>query len=129
MAPHVTGVAQIAIYVSDLPANVAFYRDKVGVPFLFEAPPAMAFFQAGDTRLLVAAAPPGRPVHPPSIIQFRVGDIMAAHQELTARGVVFTAAPHVVHRAPGYELWLAEFEGPEGATHALMQEHGRLPAA
>jgi len=55
--PLVTGLGQVAMYVSDLPRTVAFYRDQVGVRFLFEAPPSMAFFQAGGTRLLIGAAP------------------------------------------------------------------------
>ncbi len=125
----VTGLGQVAFYVSDLPAAIAFYRDTVGVPFLFEAPPAMAFFQMGATRLLIGAAPPGQAVHPASSLQFRVADISAAHQELVGRGVKFTQGPHRVHQAPGYELWLAEFAGPEGAVHALMEEKGRLPGA
>jgi predicted enzyme related to lactoylglutathione lyase len=126
--PTIGAIGQIAFYVQDLPASIAFYRDQVGVPFLFEAPPAMAFFRAGDTRILIGAAPPGRPVHPPSALQFRVADIHAAHRALAARGVTFVNEPHVVHRAPGYELWLAEFAGPEGAAHALMEERGALPA-
>lgn len=126
-APMVTGLGQVAMYVSDLPLNIAFYRDQVGVPFLFEAPPSMAFFQAGETRLLIGAAPVGQPVHPPSSLQFRVADIVAAHRTLVERGVTFRNAPHLVHQAPGYELWLAEFAAPGGAAHALLQEKGRLP--
>lgn len=124
----ITGLGQVAWYVADLPASVKFYRDTVGVPFLFEAPPAMAFFQLGDTRLLIGAAPPGQAVHPPSTLQFRVKDIVAAHRELVSRGVKFAGEPHVVHKAQGYELWLAEFEGPEGAALALLEERGRLQA-
>lgn len=127
-APQISAVGQIAMYVADLPGAIAFYRDKVGLPFLFEAPPAMAFFRIGDARLLLGAAPPGTTVHPPSTLQFRVSDIQAAHQALAARGVEFIAEPHVVHRAPGYELWLAEFKGPEGAAHGLMEERGSLGA-
>ena len=125
--PLVTGLGQVAMYVSDLPRTVAFYRDQVGVRFPFEAPPSMAFFQAGGTRLLIGAAPAGQAVHPPSSLQFRVADIVAAHRTLVERGVTFRNAPHVVHQAPGYELWLAEFEAPDGAAHALLEEKGRLP--
>lgn len=127
-APVISAVGQIAMYVADLPAAVAFYRDKLGLPFLFEAPPAMAFFRIGDARLLLGAAPAGTPVHPPSVLQFRVTDIEGVHRTLASRGIRFRAQPHVVHKAPGYELWLAEFDGPEGATHGLMEERGTLTA-
>ncbi len=126
-APVVTGLGQVAMYVADLPLNITFYRDQVGAQFLFEAPPSMAFFQLGETRLLIGAAPAGQAVHPPSSLQFRVADISAAHRTLVERGVTFRNAPHVVHQAPGYELWLAEFDAPGGATHALLEEKGRLP--
>jgi len=28
----------------------------------------------------------------------------------------------LVHRAPGTALWLADFDAPDGGTHALMEE-------
>jgi predicted enzyme related to lactoylglutathione lyase len=36
--------------------------------------------------------------------------------------VRFTAAPHVVNRTAGSELWLAEFTDPDGNQLALMSE-------
>ncbi len=35
-------IAQIAIPVKDLARAIAFYRDTLGMKFLFEAPPALA---------------------------------------------------------------------------------------
>ena len=46
-------VAQILIPVEDFESGVAFYRDVLGIPFLFAAPPQMAFFRCGGVRLLV----------------------------------------------------------------------------
>ena len=46
-------VAQILIPVEDFESGVAFYRDVLGIPFLFSAPPQMAFFLCGGVRLLV----------------------------------------------------------------------------
>lgn len=43
----VSRIGQIAMTVGDLPRAVAFYRDVLGLRFLFEAPPAMAFFDCG----------------------------------------------------------------------------------
>jgi hypothetical protein len=40
--------------------------------------------------------------------------------------VAFVGEPHVVHRAPGYELQLSFFHDSEGNTLALMQEEGTL---
>jgi predicted enzyme related to lactoylglutathione lyase len=57
--------------------------------------------------------------HPSSIIYYRVADIQAAHQTLVARGVSFRGEPHVVHRAPDHELWMAFFYDVDRNTLAL----------
>ena len=46
-------VSQIMIPVTELERAIGFYRDTLGLPFLFVAPPQMAFFQCGAVRLLV----------------------------------------------------------------------------
>jgi hypothetical protein len=52
-----------------------------------------------------------------------VADIRAAYDTLSARGVQFTAAPHLVHRhADGTEEWLAHFNDPEGRPLAIMAQ-------
>ncbi len=47
-------IGQIAIPIQDLDRAVAFYRDALGLPFLFQAPPGLAFFQCGEVRLLLS---------------------------------------------------------------------------
>jgi len=44
------------------------------------------------------------------------------HAALKAKGVVFKAEPHIVHRTPNSELWLAEFTDPDGNQLSLMSE-------
>ena len=115
-------VGQLLIPVTDLRRAIAFYRDTLGLRFLFEAPPQMSFFQAGNVRLLVGVPEPGRSPERGSTVYFKVDDIHAVHRTLTARGVSFAAAPHLVHRAPTSELWLAELRDPDGNGLALMSE-------
>ena len=50
----VSRIGQIAMTVGDLPRAMAFYRDVLGMRFLFEAPPAMAFFDCGGIRLMLS---------------------------------------------------------------------------
>jgi predicted enzyme related to lactoylglutathione lyase len=115
-------IAQLMIPVDNFERGTAFYRDTLGLPFLFAAPPQMAFFQCGGVRLLVGVTPAGQPVQRGSAIYFRVPDINAVHATLRDKGVQFLAAPHVVHRTPQTELWLAEFRDPDGNQLALMAE-------
>lgn len=110
------------IPVDNFDRGVAFYRDVLGLPFLFAAPPQMAFFMCGAVRLLVGVLPAGEKAQRGSAIYFRVPDIRAVHAELDGKGAMFRAAPHVVHRTPQMELWLAEFTDPDGNQLALMEE-------
>ncbi len=119
--PLLTEIGQIAINVHDTARAVRFYRDTLGRPFLFQAGP-LAFFRCGGVRLMLS--PPEKPEydHPGSILYYRVADIDAAHQALQGRGAAFEGAPHLVHRAPDHELWMAFLRDTEGNLLALMQE-------
>ena len=115
-------VAQLLIPVDDFDKGVAFYRDTLGIPFLFAAPPQMAFFDCGGTRLLVGVMPAGETPQRGSAIYFKVSDIQAVFSELKGKGVRFRGEPSVAHRTPAYELWLAPFTDPDGNQLALMSE-------
>ena len=91
---RVSRIGQIAMTVGDLPRAVAFYRDVLGMRFLFEAPPAMAFFDCGGIRLMLSlpeqgGADPGRQFG--SILYYAVDDIHAAAAALEAE--LATLAP------------------------------------
>jgi len=115
-------VAQLLIAVENFEKGVSFYRDILGIPFLFSAPPQMAFFDCGGVRLLVGVMPAGQDAQRGSTIYFEVPDIAAVYSALTAKGVGFKAEPHLVNRTPKSELWLAEFTDPDGNQLALMSE-------
>ena len=44
---------QVAMTTRDLPRSIAFYRNTLGLPFLFETN-GMAFFDVAGTRLMIA---------------------------------------------------------------------------
>ena len=115
-------IAQIAVIVHDLERATAFYRDKLGMKFLFSVPPKMAFFDADGIRLMLGT--PERPDldHPSSILYFKVDDIEAAYDALSIRGVHFETKPALIAPMPTYDLWLAEFRDCENNVLALMCE-------
>src|SRR5262249_543427 len=86
-------IAQLLIPVEDLGKGVAFYRDTLGIPFLFQAPPQMAFFDCGGVRLLVGVMPEGQKAERGSAIYFQVPDIGAVHVALKDKGVRFRQEP------------------------------------
>jgi methylmalonyl-CoA/ethylmalonyl-CoA epimerase len=114
-------VSQIAIRAHDVERAAQFYQDILGVPFLFKFP-GLAFFQSGQIRLMLSSAESGEHDHPSSVIYFKVAGLEATHAALKEKGVAFVDQPHVVHRAPTYELWMTFFKDTEGNTLALMEE-------
>ncbi|MFN8572406.1 MAG: VOC family protein [Gemmatimonadaceae bacterium] len=117
-----TRIGQIAINVRDVPRAVAFYRDGLGLPLLFEVPPKMAFFSCGGVRLMLSIPEESAFDHPGSILYYAVDDIEASHAAMSARGVSFVDAPHLIARMPDHELWMSFFKDPDGNTGALMSE-------
>lgn len=115
-------IGQIAVPVADLDRAVAFYRDVLGMRFLFQAPPGLAFFDCGGVRLLLDVPAKTSSEVVGSIIYYKVPDIQAAYATLTVRGVVFEQAPEFVARLPNHNLWMAFFRDPDGNLLALMSE-------
>lgn len=115
-------IGQIAVTVSDLDRAVAFYRDKLGLPFLFQAPPGLAFFDCAGVRLLLETPPQAHSHIHNSILYYKVADIQSAFTTLIDRGVPFIDEPHLIAKMPDHELWMAFFNDPDGNLLALMSE-------
>jgi predicted enzyme related to lactoylglutathione lyase len=120
--PGLSRIGQIAMNVRYLDRAIAFYRDALGLRFLFRAPPALAFFDCDGQRLLLDKPQDKEFDHPGSILYFSVDDIRQVHQMLVSRGVVFRREPHLVAKLPDREVWMAFFDDTEGNTLALMAE-------
>ncbi len=106
--------------MSDLQRASQWYGQVLGLPHLYTVG-KLAFFDCGGTRLFLsetAGAPAAE-----SILYLSVENIHAAHSLLTARGVEFTGAPHLIHtHANGSEEWMAFFKDPDGRPLALMSQ-------
>jgi methylmalonyl-CoA/ethylmalonyl-CoA epimerase len=116
----IQNIGQIHIAVRDVERATAFYRDTLGLRFLFQFP-GMAFFDCGGVRLYLAKAEEPELDHT-SLLYYRVPDIRAAAAELERRGVTFIEPPRLVHQDERHELWLASFHDSEGNTVSLMSE-------
>jgi methylmalonyl-CoA/ethylmalonyl-CoA epimerase len=115
-------IGQIAVPVSNLEKAVAFYRDSLGMRFLFQAPPGLAFFDLNGIRLLLDMPAKKAPEVHASIIYYKVPDLQAAYETLLSRGVSFEEPPGLVARMPDHELWMAFFRDPDANLLALMSE-------
>jgi len=114
-------IGQIAVPVSDIERAIRFYRDTLGMRFLFQAPPGLGFFDLNGVRLMLdgpAKAQAGNS----SVIYYKVSDLQAAFATLSKRGVQFEAEPHLIAKMPDHELWMAFFRDPDKNLIALMSE-------
>jgi predicted enzyme related to lactoylglutathione lyase len=114
-------IHQISMRAHDIERAVRFYRDALGLPFLFAAPPRLAFFDCNGVRLMLSTPEPGFD-HPGSVLYFAVEDIQQMRDTLASRGVAFRTEPHKIATLADREVWLADFEDTEGNTLALMSE-------
>jgi predicted enzyme related to lactoylglutathione lyase len=114
-------IGQISVNVKNLSRAVAFYRDKLGAKFQFEAG-TMAFFDCAGIRLMLAVPEKPEFDHPSSILYFDVRNLNQAFDTLSSRGVVFETKPHLVAKMPSHELWMAFFRDSENNVLAIMSE-------
>ena len=123
MSPEsrISAVGQISINAHDLERATAFYRDVLGLDYLFSAG-SMAFLMCGDVRLMLGVAEKPEFDHPSSILYFKVEDIQASCDALRERDVHFEHGPQLVHPAEDHDLWMAFFRDSEDNVMALMSE-------
>lgn len=119
--PGISSIGQISILVHDTARAEAFYRDVLGLTHQFTFG-TLAFFDVNGTRLFITQPEDGE-WKPSSVIYFQVPDILAAHEALTAQGVAFESAPHLIHRhESGVEEWMAFFRDPDENMLGLMSQ-------
>lgn len=118
-------LAQVAIPVRDLDRARTFYRDSLGLAHLFDAPPGLAFFQCGATRLMLSQ-PEGPETAGSSILYYAVPDAAAAQAELAGAGIDFDEDARYIARVGEKDIWLAVCRDSEGNLLGLMSEQ---PAA
>jgi predicted enzyme related to lactoylglutathione lyase len=121
MNQSITSIGQIAVNAKDTSRAVTFYRDVLGLPLLFETN-GLAFFQCGETRLLVSKAESEEFDHPGSVLYFNVKDLEGKVTDMKEHGAEFLDEPHVVAKMDETEIWMAFFKDTEGNTLALMTE-------
>jgi DNA-binding CsgD family transcriptional regulator/catechol 2,3-dioxygenase-like lactoylglutathione lyase family enzyme len=110
-------LGQVSRSVKDIAAARAWYADVLGLTHLYSFG-NLAFFDCGGVRLFLSE---GEGPASDSVLYFAVEDVRAAHAALSARGLEFTHAPHMIHRhADGSEEWMAFLKDNEGRPLGIM---------
>ena len=122
MEEQISSIGQIAITVSDVEKAVVFYRDVLGLRFLFSAGPQLAFMKAGDVRIMLSTPQGAGQVGANSVLYFRTSSIERAHATFVERGAVSERLPQLAAKMPDHELWLSFLRDPDGNLVGLMEE-------
>ena len=118
----VTALGQVALTVADVTRSTAFFRDAVGLRFLFAAGPSLAFLDLGNARLMLSASEGEFTPGSSTVLYLRVADIERSYAAISERGVTFIDEPHLVAPMPDHDLWMCFFRDPDQHTLALMSE-------
>ena len=119
---NLSTIGQIAVTISDVTAALSFYRDALGLTFLFSAGPNLAFLDAGGVRLMLSTPQGAGSVGHNSILYFKVSDIVAVHEAIVARGGTSERTPQLAAKLPDHELWTGFLRDPDGNLVGLMEE-------
>lgn len=122
MDPKLSAIRQIAITVSNVERALGFYRDVLGLSFLFSPGPDLAFLDAGGIRLMLSTPQGAGEVGKNSILYFSVSDITSVHAALLERGATNERAPAMNAKMPDHELWTGFLRDPDGNLVGLMEE-------
>jgi methylmalonyl-CoA/ethylmalonyl-CoA epimerase len=114
-------IGQIAVPVRDIERATAFYRDVLGMKYLFSAG-NLSFFDCDGVRLMLDIVEDKRFDHPASVIYYKVDDIQPATALLRGKGVVVVGEPHIIAPMADHDLWMAFFEDPDENVFSLMCE-------
>ena len=122
--PALERIKQIAVPVRDLKEAARFYRDTLGLKHLFDAPPALSFFECGGVRLMLAGpeahGKDGEQQHP--VLFYNVSDIKKAHAKIKSSGATSIEEPHIITRMNGREIWISSVSDGQGNVVSLMSD-------
>ncbi len=121
MGMRIEKIGQIAIPVTDVERAIAFYRDVLGLAFLFQAGPNLAFFDCGGVRVMLDKPEQADFERHSSVIYFSVADIRSSFAEVAEKAEV-VEQPHLIARLADREVWMGFFRDPDRNVLALMSE-------
>ena len=122
MEHKVADIGQIAITVSDVSQALVFYRDVLGLEFLFSPAPTLAFLRAGSVRVMLSTPQGAGAVGTNSVLYFKVNEIENVFASILERGAQLERPPQLAAQMPDHALWIGFVRDPDGNLVGLMEE-------
>jgi predicted enzyme related to lactoylglutathione lyase len=122
MEQKISELGQLTITVSNVPEALSFYRDMLGIEFLFSPSDELAFLQCGTTRIMLSTPQGAGAIGENSIPYFQVADIESFYSQAAGQGATVERPPQLAAQMPDHELWIGFFKDPDGNLIGLMEE-------
>ena len=122
MENKISEIGQIGITVSDVEAALGFYRDILGLQFLFSPSSTLAFLSAGTVRIMLSTPQGDGTVGGNSILYFKVTDLNSVFSEIINNGAKSEREPQLAAKMPDHDLWIGFIRDPDGNLVGLMEE-------
>jgi predicted enzyme related to lactoylglutathione lyase len=117
-------IRQIALPVRELAEATRFYRDTLGMRHLFDAPPALSFFDCGGVQLMLAGpeaqGKDGEEQH--AVLFYDTSDIKGTHARIKSSGANSLEEPHIIARMNGRQIWISSVSDGQGNVVSLMSD-------
>ena len=122
MAGSISEIGQVALVARDIAASLQFYRDVLGLEFLFSPSDNLAFLKCGQTRIMLSTPQGAGEIGKNSILYFKVDDVEKFFSDAVGRGADPEREPQLTAKMPDHELWIGFLKDPDGNLVGLMEE-------
>ena len=99
-----------------------FYRDVLGLEFLFSPAPTLAFLRAGSVRIMLSTPQGAGAVGANSVLYFKVNQIENVFNAIVERGAQVERSPQLAAQMPDHALWIGFVRDLDGNLVGLMEE-------
>jgi predicted enzyme related to lactoylglutathione lyase len=122
MENKLSEIGQIAITVSDVSVALPFYRDVLGLNFLFSPSPNLAFLSAGSIRIMLSTPQGSGTIGENSTLYFKVSNLTTVFHAIASRGAKCEREPQLAAKLPDHELWIGFLRDPDNNLIGVMEE-------
>jgi predicted enzyme related to lactoylglutathione lyase len=114
-------IGQIAVTVHDLNSAEKFYREKLGMKFMYRFP-NLVFFDCGGVRLMLGLPENPEQDHPGSIIYFKVQDLIEAYSHFKKNLVEIIQEPQQVAKTGSVIIKMMFIKDPDNNPIGVYSE-------
>jgi len=122
MENNISEIGQVAITVGNVEEALVFYRDILGLKYLFSPSEHLAFLQCGVTRIMLSTPQGAGEIGKNSILYFKTTNIEDTFRDLVAQGADKEREPQMAAKMEDHELWIGFLKDPDSNLVGIMEE-------